>query len=64
MPIVPVGATQVKLYHSTVPHENSAFQTFAYVSLKLYCERFSCFLSIVDVYYKVSRLFLVGGFCK
>ena len=30
--IFPQGATPVKLYHSAVPHENSAFKNFAYVS--------------------------------
>ena len=40
-------ATPVKLYHSAVPHENSAFRNFAYVSWTLYGEQISCIVSYI-----------------
>ena len=44
----PQGATPVKFYHSAVPHENSAFKNFAYVSWTLHGEQISCIVSYIS----------------
>ena len=55
--IFPQGVTPVKLYHSAVPHENSAFKNVTYVGLILYCQHISCIVSYISYLLKcVTRV--------